>query len=74
MDVHTDNSTSNELAMTLTKERSNVLNEYFSKKEINSSRLQITPFGNTKTIADNTTAEGKEKNNRVEVSFAFKPN
>ncbi len=74
MDVHTDNSMSNELALALTKERSNMLNEYFSKKEIDTSRLKITPFGDTKTIADNTTAEGKEKNNRVEVSFAFKPN
>jgi outer membrane protein OmpA-like peptidoglycan-associated protein len=71
MDVHTDKTTSDSFAMTLTKDRAAVLIEYFSKKGIDSSRLKITPFGDTKSIVDNNTNEGKDKNNRVEVSFNF---
>jgi outer membrane protein OmpA-like peptidoglycan-associated protein len=71
MEVHTDNTTSDSFAMTLTKDRAAALQEYFIKKGIDSSRLKIVPFGDTKSIADNNTNEGKEKNNRVEVSFGF---
>lgn len=72
MDVHTDNTASDSFAMTLTKDRANVLQEYFAKKGIDSSRIKITPYGDTQSIADNNTNEGKEKNNRVEVSLGFK--
>jgi OOP family OmpA-OmpF porin len=48
-----------------------VLQDYFVKKGIDISRIKIVPFGDTKSIADNSTNEGKEKNNRVEVSFGF---
>jgi outer membrane protein OmpA-like peptidoglycan-associated protein len=72
MDVHTDNSNSNSFAMTLTKDRAAILLDYFTKKGVDSSRLKLTPYGDTKSVADNTTIEGKEKNNRVEVSIAFK--
>ena len=57
--------------MTLTKDRAAMLQSYFAKKGIDSSRLKITPFGDSKSIADNNTNEGKEKNNRVELSFKF---
>lgn len=71
IDVHTDNTTSDSFAMTLTKDRATMLQDYFTKKGIDSSRLKITPFGDSKSIADNNTNEGKEKNNRAEVSFKF---
>ncbi len=71
IDVHTDNTNSDSFAMTLTKDRATVLQDYFSKKGIDSSRLNITPFGDSKSVADNSTNEGKEKNNRVEVSLKF---
>jgi len=71
MEVHTDNTNSDSFAMTLTKDRAAVLQDYFVKKGIDISRLKIVPFGDTKSIADNSTNEGKEKNNRVEVSFGF---
>ncbi|HRG57595.1 MAG TPA: DUF5723 family protein [Bacteroidia bacterium] len=72
MEVHTDNTNSDSFAMTLTKDRAAVLGEYFMKKGIESSRLKIVPFGDSKNIVENSTNEGKEKNNRVEVSFGFK--
>lgn len=71
MEVHTDNTNSDSFAMTLTKDRAAVLQEYFLKKGIDSNRIKIVPFGDTKSIADNSTNEGKEKNNRVEVSIGF---
>lgn len=71
MDVHTDNNTSDSFAMTLTKDRANVLQDYFTKKGIDSNRLKIVPFGDTKSIGDNNTKEGKEQNNRVEVNLSF---
>jgi outer membrane protein OmpA-like peptidoglycan-associated protein len=48
-----------------------VLQEYFTKKGIESKRLNITPLGDSKSVTDSTTNEGKEKSNRVEVSFKF---
>jgi outer membrane protein OmpA-like peptidoglycan-associated protein len=47
MEVHTDNTTSDSFAMTLTKDRAAALQEYFIKKGIDSSRLKIVPFGDT---------------------------
>jgi len=72
LNVHTDNSNSDSFAMTLTKDRASVLQEYFVKKGIDASRLKIIPFGDTNSIADNNTTEGKNQNNRVEVSLGFK--
>jgi len=71
VDVHTDNNTSDSFAMTLTKDRAAMLQDYFVKKGIDNTRLKIMPFGDSKPIADNNTNEGKENNNRVEVSFKF---
>jgi outer membrane protein OmpA-like peptidoglycan-associated protein len=68
IDVYTDNANSNN---TLAKERVNVLQEYFTKKGIESKRLNITPLGDSKSVTDSTANEGKEKSNRVEVSFKF---
>jgi outer membrane protein OmpA-like peptidoglycan-associated protein len=71
MDIHTDNSNSDSFAMTLTKDRSSVIIEYFTKKGIDTTRLKIVPFGDTKPIADNGTDEGKVQNNRIEVKIGF---
>lgn len=68
IDVYSDNANSDS---TLAKERVNVLQEYFTKKGIESKRLNITPLGELKSVTDSTTNEGKEKSNRVEVSFKF---
>jgi len=57
--------------MTLTKDRSTILIEYFTKKGIDSSRMKIVPFGDTKPVADNGTEEGKAQNNRVDVNIGF---
>lgn len=71
MDVHTDNSNSDSFAMTLTKDRSTILIEYFTKKGIDVNRMKVVPFGDTKPIADNVTEEGKVQNNRVDVKIGF---
>jgi outer membrane protein OmpA-like peptidoglycan-associated protein len=72
IEVHTDNANSNSFAMTLTKDRATVLQDYFGKKGIENERIKTIPFGDTKSVADNDTNEGKEKNNRVAVSLGFK--
>jgi outer membrane protein OmpA-like peptidoglycan-associated protein len=72
IEVHTDNANSNSFAMTLTKDRASVLQEYFGRKGIENERIKLIPFGDTKSIADNNSSEGKEKNNRVVVTLGFK--
>jgi outer membrane protein OmpA-like peptidoglycan-associated protein len=71
MAVHTDNTSSYSFELKLNKYRASTLKEYFTKKGIETYRIKIIPFGDTNAIADNSTNEGKEKNNRVEVSFGF---
>ncbi len=72
INVFTDNSGSNSFAMTLTKDRATNLIEFFIGKGINNDRLKITPYGDTVSIADNNTAEGRDANNRVEITIQFK--
>lgn len=70
--VHTDNSTSESFAMTLTKDRATVLQEYFTRKNIDVNRLKIIPYGSTKPVGDNNSDDGRNKNNRVDIEIFFK--
>jgi chemotaxis protein MotB len=38
---------------------------------VSADRLQAVSFGEAKPIADNNTAEGREKNRRIEIEIQF---
>jgi len=64
---HTDSDGSNESNLKLSEDRAKAVVEAITKGGIDAARLSSTGFGEEKPIADNSTAEGKAKNRRVEL-------
>ncbi len=64
---HTDNIASAAYNQKLSEQRANSVRQYLIDKfGIDGSRLTATGYGLTKPIASNDTAEGRQKNRRVE--------
>jgi outer membrane protein OmpA-like peptidoglycan-associated protein len=64
---HTDSDGSNESNLKLSEARANSVVEAITKAGIDASRSSSAGFGEEKPIADNSNAEGKAKNRRVEL-------
>lgn len=64
---HTDSDGSNESNLNLSEARAEAVVDAIVKGGIDKSRLSSAGFGEEKPIADNSTAEGKAKNRRVEL-------
>jgi outer membrane protein OmpA-like peptidoglycan-associated protein len=65
--VYTDNLFSENTNLRLSERRAKSVAEYFlSKPGIKKDQVQYVGMGSENPIADNTTPEGREKNNRVE--------
>jgi len=64
---HTDSDGSNESNQKLSEARAKAVVEAITKGGIDAVRLSSAGFGEEKPIADNSTAEGKAKNRRVEL-------
>ncbi|MFB9055485.1 OmpA family protein [Mariniflexile ostreae] len=67
---HTDSSGNDSYNMTLSKNRANAVTDYLkNSKGIKASRLTTHWFGEEQPVADNTTAEGRAKNRRVNIAI-----
>ncbi|MFV0540437.1 MAG: OmpA family protein [Aestuariibaculum sp.] len=66
---HTDSTGADTYNMTLSKNRANSVTGYLTQNGISSGRLTTKWFGEEQPIADNTTAEGRAKNRRVNVAI-----
>lgn len=66
---HTDNTGSMELNLRLSKERAEAVKTYLVEKGANASRIEATGYGPNQPIASNKTAEGRQKNRRVEFTL-----
>jgi OmpA-OmpF porin, OOP family len=64
---HADEQGSDEYNMKLSEKRADYVINYLVKKGIAKERLTKQFFGKTKPAADNTTAEGRSLNRRVEI-------
>jgi outer membrane protein OmpA-like peptidoglycan-associated protein len=53
----------------LSDKRAIQVKEYLVSKGVKQERIVTTPFGSTVPIASNKTAEGRQKNRRVEISL-----
>jgi len=62
---HTDNQGSDKFNLELSQKRSEAVKNYLIKSGV-TNVITATGFGESKPIADNNTAEGREKNRRVE--------
>ena len=66
---HTDSVGSEEYNMTLSKNRAYAVTNYIKSNGISESRLNTNWFGETQPMHDNSTAEGRAKNRRVNVAI-----
>ena len=64
---HTDNVGKDEDNLKLSQQRAETVKNYLVKKGINANRIMAKGYGATKPIADNATAEGRQKNRRTEL-------
>jgi outer membrane protein OmpA-like peptidoglycan-associated protein len=66
---HTDSdgdAVSNQL---LSQQRADAVRDYLISRGVTASRITSRGFGETKPVADNGTAEGRQRNRRTEVSI-----
>lgn len=68
LSVHTDNQGTALGQMTLTKLRADALRRYMLAHGIAPERLLTNGYGSTRPVASNDTAEGRQKNRRVEMA------
>ena len=68
---HTDNVGSAASNMTLSKKRAESVKQFLMEHGVLESHLIVKYFGETVPIADNNTAEGRQKNRRVHMEIIF---
>lgn len=67
---HTDSTGPDDYNMTLSKQRAQSVTNYFTgQKGLTSSRFTTNWFGENQPMHDNSTAEGRSKNRRVNVAI-----
>ena len=66
---HTDSQGSDEYNLNLSKERAASVREFLTSKGIPSTRLTSEGYGESRPIASNNTAKGRQENRRVEISL-----
>lgn len=70
---HTDSQGSAASNQDLSQRRAQTVRDYLVSRGIASDRLTSAGFGPTRSIADNTSAEGRANNRRVEIVIQPKP-
>ena len=66
VDGHTDNQGLASANLALSQQRAEAVVAYLASKGVSSTRLSAKGFGQTKPVADNATADGRQKNRRIE--------
>lgn len=69
---YTDSTGSAQKNLKLSQGRADAVKAYLVKKGVAADRISSKGMGADNPIADNTTAEGRAKNRRVEVNYAIK--
>lgn len=66
---HTDSVGADESNMTLSKNRAQAVTNYLTRNGISSGRITTNWFGEQKPMNDNSTADGRAKNRRVNIAI-----
>ena len=64
---HTDNVGSDAVNQTLSEQRASTARQYLIDQGLDANSITARGFGKTMPVADNSTAEGRQKNRRVEI-------
>lgn len=64
---HTDNVGGDALNQTLSEQRAQSVRQYLIDQGLDAGTITAKGFGKTMPVADNSTAEGRQKNRRVEI-------
>jgi outer membrane protein OmpA-like peptidoglycan-associated protein len=67
---HTDSTGGEELNQKLSERRAGATRDYLIQQGLAETNIVAAGFGKTMPIADNSTAEGRQKNRRVEIIVA----
>jgi len=68
---HTDSQGADDFNMTLSDKRAAAVKKYLVDKGVDAAKLTSKGYGETKPVADNSTASGRAKNRRVEFKIDF---
>lgn len=66
---HTDNTGQAAYNQTLSEKRASSAANVLAQSGVEANRLEVTGYGITKPVADNSTVEGRSKNRRVEIAI-----
>ncbi|WP_421874097.1 OmpA family protein [Marinoscillum sp.] len=66
---HTDATGPDAYNQTLSEQRANTVATYLTSQQVKASRLTTMGYGESQPVADNSTAEGRAQNRRVEVAI-----
>jgi outer membrane protein OmpA-like peptidoglycan-associated protein len=66
---HTDNTGTDAINQPLSEQRAQSVANAITAQSVASSRITTKGYGSTQPVADNTTAEGRQANRRVEVAI-----
>lgn len=69
---HTDSVGTDEKNMILSQNRANAVKTYLVKKGVDGAKLEAYGYGETRPVQSNSTAAGRQKNRRVEMTITFK--
>jgi outer membrane protein OmpA-like peptidoglycan-associated protein len=69
LEGHTDSDGAEDYNMALSERRARAVQSYLAQREVVAQRMSVMWYGESQPIADNTTAEGKAANRRVEVAI-----
>jgi OOP family OmpA-OmpF porin len=64
---HTDSIGSDQYNEDLARRRATTVRDYLVEHGVESGRLDVQSYGETKPVADNATTDGRAKNRRVEI-------
>jgi outer membrane protein OmpA-like peptidoglycan-associated protein len=67
---HTDSQGKAQSNLILSKKRAEAVRDFLVQRGVNTDNIIVQYFGEEKPIADNNTAEGRQKNRRVEMAVS----